>query len=278
MDNAQSATPTVTINQSTDFTVEISNASGCKVKRQVHIEVEKKIDFVDMPDTEICAGASAILSVTGDAQQFVWLANVGLPQTSGNSVTVTPSVTTTYTVQGIYADGCKPLRQITVKVDRTYEPDFEIIKSGEACNEPFKYSMMNRTSNATKVQWNLGAGNIVKDPNVENYIYAEPGKYSVTLTAYNAAGCALTVTKEVTADPAFILSNVITPNGDGKNDFFIVPVSQSSLEVYNRWGKMVYKSVDYKNDWGKGIANGTYYYVVDTPNGNHCKGWLEVLE
>lgn len=277
-DNAQSATPTVTVSESADFTVEISNASGCKVERQVHIEVEKKTDFVDMPDTEICVGASATLSVTGSAQQFVWQATGGLPQTTGSSVTVTPSETTTYTVQGIYADGCKPLRQIIVKVDRSYEPDFEIVKSGEACNEPFKYSMMNRTANATQVEWNLGTGSLVKDPNVENYVYEEPGKYTVTLTAYNAAGCSLTVIKEVTADPAFILSNVITPNGDGKNDFFIVPVAQSSLEVYNRWGKMVYKSADYKSDWGKGIANGTYYYVVDTPNGNHCKGWLEVLE
>ena len=50
------------------------------------------------------------------------------------------------------------------------------------------------------------------------------------------------------------------------------------LEVFNRWGKSVFKSTDYKNDWGKGIANGTYFYVVDTPQGNHCKGWVEVLE
>jgi len=119
---------------------------------------------------------------------------------------------------------------------------------------------------------------LVKDPKVENYIYEEAGEYTIILTAYNAAGCSLSVSKTVKAEPAFILSNVITPNGDGKNDLFIVPIAQSSLEIYNRWGKKVYKSADYKNDWGKGIANGTYYYVVDTPNGNHCKGWLEVLQ
>ena len=278
LDNAQSAKPTIVVNESAIYTVEISNASGCKVQKQVKINVAKKTDFIDMPDTEICDGASAILSVSGDANQYKWHANSGLPETIGSSVTVKPSVTTTYTVEGIYADGCRPLRQITVKVDRSYEPDFEITKSGEACNEPFKYSMINKTPNATQFEWNLGVGNLVKDTKVENYIYEEAGEYTIILTAYNAAGCSLSVSKTVKAEPAFILSNVITPNGDGKNDLFIVPVAQSSLEIYNRWGKKVYKSADYKNDWGKGIANGTYYYVVDTPNGNHCKGWLEVLE
>ena len=278
LDNASSATPTVNVKESVTFSVEISNASGCKEVREVKVFVQNKTDFIDMPDTEICVGASAILSVSGDATQYRWLANGALPETIANSVTVKPSVTTTYSIEGIYADGCRPLRQITVKVDRSYEPDFEIARSGEACNEPFKYSMANLGSNAARVEWNLGIGNVVNDPRIEDIVYENPGEYSVTLTAYNAAGCSLSVTKKIIADPPFVLANVITPNGDGKNDFFLVPVAKSALEVYNRWGKLVYKSPDYKNDWGKGISNGTYYYVVDTPNGNHCKGWLEVLE
>ena len=278
LDNPTSATPSVTVQGNATFSVEISNASGCKEVKEVKITVQNKADFIDMPDTEICSGASAVLSVSGNANQYKWLANAGLPETIGNSVTVKPAVTTTYTVEGQYADGCRPIRQITVKVDRSYEPSFEISKSGEACNEPFKYSMVNLGSNASRLEWNLGTGNVVNDPKIENWVYENPGEYSVTLTAYNAAGCSLSVTKKMIADAPFVLANVITPNGDGKNDFFIVPVAKSALEVYNRWGKLIYKSADYKNDWGKGIANGTYYYVVDTPGGNHCKGLLEVLE
>ncbi|TDE18455.1 DUF7948 domain-containing protein [Dyadobacter psychrotolerans] len=278
MDNAQIATPTVTVNENATYSVEIGSAGGCKVVREVKINVDKKTDFIDMPDTEICVGASVVLSVTGGAEQFHWLVANGLPETTGSSVTVKPTVTTTYKVEGLYKDGCRPIREVTVRVDRSYEPDFEIARSGEACNEPVRYGMTNLTKNASRYEWNFGTGNTVNDPNVENYVYETPGEYSVTLTAYNAAGCSLTVSKKLVAEPAFILANVITPNGDGKNDFFIVPVAQSAVEIYNRWGKRIYKSMDYKNDWGKGIANGTYYYVVDTPNGNHCKGWLEVLE
>jgi gliding motility-associated-like protein len=270
--------PTAIVKETTEYNVEISNASGCKVNEKVRLLVEKKNDFVEMADVEACQGASVVLTVNGDAPQYRWLPNKGLAETFGKSVTVKPDETTTYVVEGIYADGCKPIREITVKVDKTHAPDFEIVPSGGACNEPFSYSMNNKTNNAQRFEWDLGTGNTVTDKDINEHQYEKPGEYTVILTSYNAAGCSLSIAKKVIASPPFTLNNVITPNGDGKNDFFIVPVSPSSLEVFNRWGKSVFKTADYKNDWGKGIANGTYFYVVDTPQGNHCKGWVEVLE
>jgi PKD repeat protein len=278
LDNAAIATPAARIKETTEYSVEISNASGCKVTEKVKVAVEKKTDFVDMPDTEVCQGSTVVLTVSGEAPQYRWLATTGLVETIGKSVTVKPTATTTYTVEGLYTDGCRPLREITVKVDQSFAPDFDMVQSGGACNEPFGYSMKNKTVNATRYEWDLGTANPVTDPDVKEYSYEVPGNYTITLTAYNAAGCALSASKILTVSPAFTLTNVITPNGDGKNDSFIVPVSPSSLEVFNRWGKSVFKSADYKNDWGKGITNGTYFYVVDTPQGNHCKGWVEVLE
>lgn len=278
LDNATIATPVATVKETTEYTVEISNTTGCKVTEKVKLAVEKKTDFVDMPDTEVCQGATVTLTVSGNAPQYKWHATTGLEETIGKSVTVKPTQTTTYIIEGMYEDGCRPVREITVKVDQSYAPDFEVTQSGGACNEPFSYSLTNKTGKAQRYEWNMGTGNPMTDPEVKNYIYEVPGEYTITLTAYNAAGCSLTASKKISAEPAFTLSNVITPNGDGKNDFFIVPVASSSLEVFNRWGKSVFKSVDYKNNWGKGIANGTYLYVVDTPQGNHCKGWVEVLE
>ena len=70
--------------------------------------------------------------------------------------------------------------------------------------------------------------------------------------------------------------NVFTPNGDNRNEFFIIKnledYSNSKLTIYNRWGKIVYQNEDYLNDWngthyksGKDVAAGTYYYIVE-PN------------
>ncbi len=278
LDNANIAAPVATVKETTEYAVEISNNAGCKVTEKVKLAVEKKTDFVGMLDTEVCQGATVTLTVSGSAPQYKWRATAGLPETIGKSVTVKPTQTTTYVIEGLYEDGCRPLREITVKVDQSYAPDFEVIQSGGACNEPFTYSLTTKTGKAQRYEWNMGTGNPMTGPEVKNYIYEVPGEYTVTLTAYNAAGCSLAAIKQVSAEPAFTLSNVITPNGDGKNDFLIVPVASSSLEIFNRWGKSIFKSADYRNNWGKGIANGTYLYVVDTPQGNHCKGWVEVLE
>ncbi|WP_162946654.1 Ig-like domain-containing protein [Chitinophaga barathri] len=66
-----------------------------------------------------------------------------------------------------------------------------------------------------------------------------------------------------------------SPNGDGVNDRFVignVGNDKINLEVYNRWGNVVFKSSEYRNDWdgtcnlglhiGQNLPDGTYYYVV----------------
>lgn len=81
------------------------------------------------------------------------------------------------------------------------------------------------------------------------------------------------------------IPNIITPNGDGKNDVLeireIVQYPGSRLLVYNRWGNQVYKSEDYKNNWdASGLSDGTYYYILDlkTATGKRIsyKGWLYI--
>lgn len=67
--------------------------------------------------------------------------------------------------------------------------------------------------------------------------------------------------------------NVITPNGDGINDFLIFPCletdsyRENELIVFNQWGDQVFRKYNYKNDWqgtynGKDLPVSTYYYVL----------------
>jgi len=95
----------------------------------------------------------------------------------------------------------------------------------------------------------------------------------------NESAVTVTVTGEI------FIPNVITPNGDGKNDRFVIPnlgkYPGTSLFIYNRWGNMVYQSKNYDNKWdGNGLNEGTYYYILklNTPTGIHdYKGWIELL-
>ena len=77
------------------------------------------------------------------------------------------------------------------------------------------------------------------------------------------------------------LTNVFTPNGDGKNDTFVIVglenFDNADLAVYNRWGNEVYRNSNYKNTWdGDGLNDGTYYYILKVKKGSNQetrKGW-----
>lgn len=62
--------------------------------------------------------------------------------------------------------------------------------------------------------------------------------------------------------------NVITPNGDGKNDVLKVDgielYKENTIAIFNRWGNEVFRSQGgYQNNWdGNGLSEGTYFYVL----------------
>lgn len=82
--------------------------------------------------------------------------------------------------------------------------------------------------------------------------------------------------------PVFV-PNVFTPNGDEYNQYFeiknIALYKESDLKIMNRWGKLVYESKGYLNDWnGEGMSHGVYYYVLDLKKGNKTiKGTISIL-
>ncbi len=67
-----------------------------------------------------------------------------------------------------------------------------------------------------------------------------------------------------------------SPNGDGINDFYVIPwvnqFNRVSIEVFNRWGNVVFKETKYQNKWdgnsnvgfsiGKELPVGTYFYII----------------
>ena len=79
----------------------------------------------------------------------------------------------------------------------------------------------------------------------------------------------------------YVVPNIITPNGDRYNDVFILPeeiiILENRVAIFNRWGKVVHKINNYKNDWdGDNLSSGIYYYQVIF---NKCKlkGTLQIL-
>lgn len=93
------------------------------------------------------------------------------------------------------------------------------------------------------------------------------------------------------APSCLVVYNEFSPNGDGVNDFFkidcISRYPNNSLQIYNRWGNIVYQTRSYKNDWdgtpnGRAMVQpedqlpvGTYYYILDLGDGSEPRtDWL----
>ena len=76
------------------------------------------------------------------------------------------------------------------------------------------------------------------------------------------------------------MPNIITPNGDDKNDVFeVITDGRVDLKIFNRWGKVLYKNTDYQDNWnGEDVPAGTYYYEIQLEDNASCKGWLQVLK
>jgi gliding motility-associated-like protein len=88
------------------------------------------------------------------------------------------------------------------------------------------------------------------------------------------------------------LPNIITPNGDGMNDKWVLNFLEEypdhMVTIYNRNGKVVFRARNYQHDWdgtGQGnsgyvtysnLPNGIYTYVIDLGNREVLKGWLEI--
>ncbi len=70
--------------------------------------------------------------------------------------------------------------------------------------------------------------------------------------------------------PPIVVYNIVTPNGDGYNDFFVAENAEQGrwkLRVYNRWGVMVFEDMEYKNTWSPvDLPAGVYYVVLKDRN------------
>ena len=90
----------------------------------------------------------------------------------------------------------------------------------------------------------------------------------------------------VTQVNELIINNIITPNADGKNDTWDINkpsvLSGCPVSIFNRWGKLVWQSNSYNNQWdgtnneGEPLPDGNYFYTIIC-NGNDFNGTVILM-
>ncbi|WP_316787767.1 gliding motility-associated C-terminal domain-containing protein [Pedobacter frigoris] len=83
------------------------------------------------------------------------------------------------------------------------------------------------------------------------------------------------------------INNVITPNGDGRNDYLLFrcldQFPEHILTIYDRAGRALFKTRNYQNNWG-GEVNGrmlnedTYYFILELGKlAGNVKGFISII-
>jgi gliding motility-associated-like protein/uncharacterized repeat protein (TIGR01451 family) len=91
--------------------------------------------------------------------------------------------------------------------------------------------------------------------------------------------------------------NTITPNGDGLNDYFVISCIENFpntvIEIFDRYGSLIYKKRNYKNDWngvanqtgkiiktGEKLPNGTYFFILKMNDKNikDIKSYIQIIK
>lgn len=248
------------------YQVVVTDALGCKDTSSVSLQAPPPAEF----DADIasvgCTGEANgqifldIISGTGDLS-FLW--DDPKNQKTNPAIFLGGGV---YTVTITDANGCQQTASFEVpepaplQVELVSTPDdgdetgsmLAIVTGGAA---PYSF------------QWNTGR----PGDNDELAEGLSAGEYAVLVT--DANGCTTTAFGFVSNSDIDCLEfrNVITPDGDGLNEYFQINCLNlyldNSLQVFNRWGQLVFEAEDYANDWtginrlGEDLPDGAYFFV-----------------
>ena len=132
----------------------------------------------------------------------------------------------------------------------------------------------------------IAEGGELRDNGNGTFTYQTPANFAGEIElVYEVLsdGCAMTtatVTLVIGRGIDCEAPNIFTPNGDGMNDFFVVPCllnrddfPNSQVTIYNQWGDEVYRSATpYQNDWdgtyqGNQLPVATYFYIIEFGDG-----------
>ena len=140
----------------------------------------------------------------------------------------------------------------------------------------------------TSYQWDNSPG-IVSGEQSATLIIRPQQNATYRVVVENAAGCSRdgNITIAVVEDFKVIANNILTPNGDGKNDRWVIKNIDSypnnEVRIFDRAGRLVYQRRNYNNEWdgrlnGQPLAEGAYYYILTINNGARtAKGAITII-
>jgi gliding motility-associated-like protein len=236
-------------------------------------------------DSSVCPRSASTYRVVGPAfGTYLWTVRGGrlLGPATGTTAQVQwgSGGPGRVTVRGISPSGC-PTDSVSRSV--AVRPAPPIAGPATYCRKASTGLSYTIAGTPAAYQWTLSGGTIVSGQGSSTVLVdIFPGSTAV-LQATNAALAPCTSLFSISQDSTCLyFYNVMTPNRDGKNDVFTIEnierYPNTALTIFNRWGRQVYRSADYRNTFsGENTGPGVYYYLCQLADGSTYKGWFELL-
>ena len=244
----------------TPITVTAIDEHGCQTQSAtliVNTSVYNLSSTLNFPN--FCPGTSGNISVNSTSDSISWIAPFGNSTDNPLSFTLSQQNSGNFYVTTWDDMGCAYIDTIFVPLAPV--PSLDILPDTVFCaNDVFNFHFPNDDNS---YYW-TGYGTSTYIPISFNQV--------LVLNVVTPDGCIGSDTMELNVvDCDNDLPNIITPNGDGINDFFIIDDAYSqlgnSIIIINRWGNLMFEASPYLNDWnGEGASDGVYFYVY-YPNG-----------
>ncbi len=263
--------------------------NGCTSNTVITIKDDRiypSISRSNGPDSFVLdcgAGSRTItptISVPNTNLTYVWTTPAGAVVSSNTSAVISTSNTGLYKVLVIdKSNGCASSGEVTV-VNGTLNAGFEPSSSNGYAPMDVKFRNTSQStidSLGIRSYWNFGNGTFSATPEasvITNAHYDLAGTFTVTLYVRKGS-CMDTIKKIISVEipSQMVVPNVFTPNGDNVNDVFFIKATnldEITMLIYDRWGHKVFDLVsdkgnlawDGKNQFGKEVAEGTYFYII----------------
>ena len=151
----------------------------------------------------------------------------------------------------------------------------------------YKSNLQVSGSNLVSYSWTPSKG--LSSTSIANPVaeLTETTTYSVLVTNSFGNKVTLSITIEVMEDFNLVVSNIVTPNGDGVNDNWqienLINYPNNELVISDRNNNILYRQKNYSNNWdgqynGSVLPSGTYYYLLTFNSGESVKrGYITII-
>lgn len=236
-----------------------------------------------------CPGQDMTILSTLSGNTYQWYKNgIAIPDATDQMYQTNESAT--YSVQ-VDLGECTASGEIQL-VSELFEGTINVSETNSLEEGETLFVEITTTASAPEFDWYLN-DELIPGESEATYEASEFGTYKVVVS--ETSGCIgsrefnFEIEEAIDQFPDVAnIPNIVSPNGDGINDTWIIPVqytsgSNTEVLIMNNQGKVILQTNDYQNNWPIeqleiSSVNQVYYYIITPTNQNTRKGSITVVK